>query len=113
MPASYRDFLSLLLALGPKLPQLWPVLMAWVAATRTLIEEAKKLIPDSPAPSPPGTLSDFHVAVDEAEMETVIGAHVAGPTAAFDGSVLRSAWQFLQAHPQLVSLLLSLLKSGA
>ena len=112
MPASYKDFLALLLSLGTKLPALWPVFQAWLAATRTLIEEAKKLLPSSSAAPAAGTLADFGVTSEEAEMETVIGAHVAGPNAAFDGHILRAGWQFLQAHPELLTLLVSLLKGG-
>lgn len=120
---SYRDFLSALVALGPKLPALWPQFMAWVAATKVLIEGIRALLPApstpaaapaAPAPAAPsvGTLSDFSVSSTEAEMETTIGYYVAGPNAAFDGTVLRSAWQFFAAHPELLTLFMSLLKGG-
>lgn len=123
MPTSYRDFLSLLVSLGPKLPAIWPQFMAWLAASKVLIEGIKGLLPApapspaapaSPAPATPtaGTLSDFSVSSAEAEMETTIGYYVAGQNAAFDGTILRSAWQFFAAHPELLTLFMSLLKGG-
>lgn len=115
MPASsigsYAQFLALLLSLGPKLQTLWPKIQAVIASVTDLINTLKSLAPAAEQPTP-GTLSQFSVMSDEAEAETKIAMQLAGPTGAFDGTIFRGIWQFTQAHPELLTLLVSLLKGG-
>lgn len=111
-PASYAAFLSFLLGFGPKLQAGWSIIQAWINATVAVVEWAKSLAPNA-APQPqPGDLSAFSLTADEERMEGELGELIAGPNAAFDGEILRKAWAFFQAHPELLTLLLSFAKGG-
>lgn len=118
----YAQFLSLLLSLGPKLQTLWPLIQGWIAATTALIGGIKGLIPEAtatPAMPSPGVLAITNAMVDGVpvtaevlDKESQVAALIAGPNAAFDGSILRGIFQFVQAHPESLTLLLTLLKGG-
>lgn len=113
MPASYAAFLAWLVSLGPKLQSGWVLIQAWIAATVAVVDWAKSLAPAGAAPQPtPGELSQFSLTADEERMEAEAGVLIAGGNAAFDGSILRKSWAFFQAHPELLTLLVSLLKGG-
>lgn len=108
MPATYKDFLLALLALGPKLPKVWDELQAIVAHVQALIG---LVMPPNETPAA-GTLSIVQALPDELELETRLALHLAGPTAAFDGTILRGVFAFLRDNPALFTLIMSLLKGG-
>ena len=56
----------------------------------------------------------YDVSAEEAELEAQVAAAIVGQgsMAAFDGTLLRRAFAFLKEHPELLTLLLSLLKGG-
>ena len=104
---SYLDFLKVLLTLGPKLPAL-------LAQVQKIIAEVKTLIGLAVPAESAGELAVF---APDAEAETLEGQvaaslAAAGSQALFDGSVLRSAWTFINQHPELLSLLLGILSKA-
>lgn len=113
MPAAferYAAFLSFLLTLGPKLQAIWPKLQAWVATTTDLVTAVKGLIPSTTPAA--GTLSICVPTDEELALEGQVAELIAGPNAAFDGSLLRALWQFGRENPALLQFLISLLKGG-
>lgn len=108
MSATYKDFLLALLAIGPRLPKIWDELQAIVAHVQALIG---LVMPPDKTPAA-GTLSIVQPTLDETELESTIAYKLAGPTAAFDGSILRGVFAFLRDNPQLLTLIMSLLKGG-
>lgn len=107
---SYLDFLKALLAAGPKLATLWPKITAAIEAVKALVLAVNELIPTS---TPPGTLSMSGLTPAEAEAETQIAHVIAGAQGAFDGTILRTVWEFLRSHPELLTWLLNLLSRGS
>lgn len=111
---SYLDFLKLLASLSSKLPQI-------LAAIQELSDWWAKYSPifiPSDTPKAFGASGDFAVTAEEAvlEAELCAGHEKALEPGTFgaigDGQILaalRAAWQFLQANPQLMALLLKLL----
>lgn len=114
-PTNYLGFLSVLIALGTKLPALWPLVQAWILATTNLINAVKGVI-TIPAPAEPaepaGGLQLVEATAEELELEGQVAALIipAGSQAAFDGSRLRALFQFVKDNPELVSWLFTLLK---
>jgi hypothetical protein len=92
--ASYLKWLEALVVLGPKLVLLWPILMRIIAA----VKEGIAVVNDRPTDDP-GALQVMEVTKDELALEQKIVGQLTTETALFDGTVLRSAWKFLQDHP--------------
>lgn len=112
-PTNYLGFLSVLIALGTKLPTIWPLVQAWIVATTNLVTAVKGVITiPAPAEPLPGTLSLYQPTAEELELEGQVAALIipAGSQAAFDGSRLRALFAFVQAHPELVTWLLTFLR---
>jgi hypothetical protein len=111
--SKYANFLTFLIGLGTKLPTLWPLITAWLAATRALVDGFKGIFP---APGEPGggTLELYTPTADELALEGQVAALItpAGSAGAFDGSLLRGLFQFAKAHPELITFLLTLAKGG-
>ena len=101
----YLDWLKLLLALGPKLAVIWPIVQRMIADFRELVAIVKGTTTEEP-----GTPSVMEVVTAEAETETQVAALLAGPNAAFDGTLLRGVWSFLQKNPELAGLIWKLLR---
>lgn len=105
---SYAAFLKALLALGPKLPQVFALVQHIVEDVRALAE----LIGGSPSVFGAASLelSDEEMA-DESEVLSAIGGMEEGSFGAIgDGKIIRSIFAFLQANPDLLKAILTLLK---
>lgn len=117
----YLDFLKALLALGPKLPEVF-------SRVQRIIAEVMELVAIVRGPSPnDGGLE--HVGYTEAlvdgkpvtaeildaerEVLALTTGAGEGSEALFDGTALRRLFAFAAANPQLLALLVSLLKGGA
>lgn len=104
---AYLDWLKLLLALGPKLPEVFASVQRLIAEFRVLLG----LIRPHASPEP-GHLELVSVTPDEAELEAQVAAALVpeGTLAAFDGTLLRRVYTFLREHPELAAVLVTLLK---
>lgn len=101
--SAYADLLKILLSLGPKLPEIWTKLTAIWA----LVQEVLAIV--RPA-AQPGTLAIVDVTADEAALESQVALAIAGPGAAFDGSLLRRLFAFARDNPEFMAFLISLLR---
>lgn len=124
---SYLDFLNLLLTLGsnigPAIALIKTLVSQFDAAFKTLAAIAALLKPAAPStppvtlPATPPVVAPVALAVSEAEIAAeqklvALGLqHGMHASKIGDGSLLRGAWQFLQQHPEILTLLLGLLKS--
>jgi hypothetical protein len=103
---NYLDFLKALLALGPKLPAVFALIEHIVGDIQELIA----LVTGGPFAAPCMSRSSTP---EESTLENeVAAALVADGTnrGIGDGTFLRAIWAFIESHPELVSLLLKLLK---
>ncbi len=107
----YLTFLKALIAAGPKLAVLWPKVTAAIEAVKALVAAVNELIPP-PTPTP-GVLAIVNPTSAEAEAETKIAHLIAGEQGAFDGTILRSIWQFVRDNPEFLTFLLNLLQRGS
>lgn len=101
---SYLDFLTKLIALGPKLPQLVLIIQDIVR----LVQEAIELMV-GPLP----LKADFEPSGAELTKENEVMAALqghGGTEGIGDGSVLRFLFKFMKDHPELLALVLKLLK---
>ena len=103
---SYLDFLKALAALGSKLPQVFALVQHIADDVRQLIDLVR-----GPQPLKSG---EFNATADEAAAEQEVLGLINTDRVAFgaigDGAILRALWQFINAHPELLTLLLLLLK---
>jgi hypothetical protein len=104
---TYLDFLRKLLALGPKLPDVFESVQRIIAEVQTILRLVKgeePLFGESPM--------ELNATEQAAEGEVL--AAMAGSSETFggigDGAILRSIFAFLQANPELLQLILTLLK---
>ncbi len=103
-PKTFFDFLNLLLSFGPKLPQAFAIIDRLVNDAQELIE----LFTGQPLSMAAAPLElNGAEAAKVAEVETALASDGVdrGPM----GGVLMNLWTFIQAHPELLTLLLSLL----
>ncbi len=110
---SYLDFLNKLLAIGGKLPQLWPIVLQVIDLFQQAIVilgvQTKLMGAESPSH---GLSTQEHDA--EQQVATVFAQHEGGKGAIGDGSLiqaLRNAWTFISSNPallQIVQILLGL-----
>jgi hypothetical protein len=102
---NYLSFLKLLIALGPKLPQVMVLVQHIVSDVQEIVALLK-----------PATFgaAEFVPNATEQEAEGEVLAALAGSSETFagigDGAILRNIFAFLQAHPELLQLILTLLK---
>jgi hypothetical protein len=102
---SYLDFLKLLIALGPKLPEVMAHvqhIVSDVQAIVALVSGKEPLFGAAPM--------ELNATEQQAEGE-VVAAMAGGDTfAAFDGKLIRALFQFVKDNPELLQLILALLK---
>ena len=118
---SYFDFLKMLLALGPKITQVWPHLQKIAADEMDALAEAQAIVAllqgSSPAPNLVAmTIAKVNgeaITAEVLEVEARVVALVSSNTAGFDAAsvidLLKSAAAYLMAHPELWQLLLKLI----
>ncbi len=104
---NYAAFLKLLLALGPKIPQAVAIIEHIISDFQELIALVTGVIGPF-GDEGPIFATDEEVAL-EAELAKFVdaegGEYSAGPLA-----FLREIWVFLQKHPELLSVILTILK---
>ena len=113
--ATYKDFLTALLALGAKLPQLVPILLAIIDQ----IQQAIVIIQGSAKTF--GAAADFQPTAKEVALEgelmVAAGTMPKGTFGAIgDGTLIqlvRQIWSFLKDNPEIMAFILSLLKKTA
>lgn len=100
----YLDFLKALLALGPKLP----AILALVEHIVADVQEIISLVSGGPfAAAPRAVVTSEEMA---AENEIVAAITAGGESRGIgDGTFLRAIWAFIESHPELLTLILSLL----
>lgn len=99
-------FLTWLISLGPKLPQLFAELEKIVAAVTAIAGIVGKPAPDT------GGLEVLELSAEEQAAEAEVAALIAGPTAAFDGSRIRALVKFYQDNKALFDFLFGLIGKG-
>jgi len=110
--ATYQDFLTALIAIGNKIPQLVPILLAIIDQ----VQQAIAIIQGHPAHA--FGAGEFSPSADEAALEgqlvAAAGEHPKGTFGAIgDGTlieVIRQVWLFIKDNPELMQLILTLLK---
>lgn len=119
LAGSYLDFLNLLLKLGPNLGAVIAIIKIAIADFQSgfaKLGELGPLLGTSP-PSAPTTLSVLSVSEAEVEAEQKLLAmsrqHGVHASKLGDGTLLRGAWQFMQANPWIWQLLAGYLKVPA
>lgn len=107
----YLDFLTLLLSFGPKLPQAIAIIQRIVADFQEL---AALFNVKTPTAAPRMALTGLSAKEKAAEAKVLAKLRpkpgmrsVAAAT--FSGGWLQAIWAFFQAHPELITILLSLL----
>lgn len=110
---NYLKFLQILLALGPKLP-------AIVEKVQHIIEDVQAIIallqlgPFAASGETLFTATPEELAVESEVMAAIAPTGAPGTMKAIgDGAFLRRIWTFVQEHPELLTLLLSLLAKKA
>ena len=117
---NYLDFLTWLSGLGEKLPQIVAYIQAIVVACEGLVTllapSPKKLMSAAAPPSAEEMALEHTIALSLSSSGVLphkkeFGA-ATGTTekAAWDGTILRQLWAFIQAHPEIITFLLTLLK---
>lgn len=103
---NYLELLRKLVALGSKLPDVWPKLVQ----VFTLIQEIAVALGFNSAGDSAGTLNMEAASEEESALEAQVGQLLAAPgaEAAWDGSRLRALWKFMQ-DTGLDSILVTLL----
>jgi hypothetical protein len=100
---NYLDFLKLLIALGPKLPEVMAHVQHIVSDVQAIVALLK-----------PATFGAAEFVPNATEQEAegeVVAAMAGGDTfAAFDGKLIRALFQFVKDNPELLQLILALLK---
>ena len=95
---TFSEFVAAFLRLGPKLPKIWKRCLAIKAEIEGLYEDlgtvpAQPLIDD---------------AVDPAKEAELVAA-LSSDGALFDGAIIKKAYAFFVAHPELATMLFKLL----
>jgi hypothetical protein len=105
MPKTFLEFVNWLLSFGPKLPQAFAIIDRIVNDLQELavLFTGKEMVFGS---SPSQLAPDEIAAVEAVESEMAKAGISRGPLS----GVLVNLWQFIQAHPELLTLLVSLLK---
>lgn len=102
---SYIDLLQKLIAFGPKLIEVWPLVLSIVDLVRQIAEKF------APAVEGGGlaltALSDEEAAAESELVATLTAGDAALPV--FDFSFLRTVFQLAKAHPELLLILNSAL----
>ncbi len=113
---SYLSFLSTLTALGAKLPQVLAALQAlseWYTTYVVPLLPAKAATRAAKLKAKPRTAKELKA---EQAVLSMLAAHSPAKTRAIgDGkilTVLRTIWEFAQAHPELLALLFKLIGVG-
>jgi hypothetical protein len=103
MPKTFLEFVNWLLSFGPKLPQAFAIIDRIVND----LQELAVLLTGAEVAFGSAELSpDEITAVEAVESEMAKAGISRGPLS----GVLVNLWQFIQAHPELLTLLVSLLK---
>lgn len=101
----YLAFLKALIALGPKLPQVFDLIEHIIGDVQEIIA----LVQGGPFASPAMSRSSTP---EEAALENEVAAALSSDgnmRAIGDGTFLRAIFAFLEAHPELLTLLLKVL----
>lgn len=102
---TYLKFLQLLVALGPKFPALWVIVQEIVEK----VQEAIRLITGAePLFGVPFAESSAAEVAEEAKLASLTQA--SGLQGAGERGTLRDIWTFIKENPELLALILSLLK---
>ena len=101
----YIDLLKTLLAFGPKLAEVWPLILQALELFKAI---AAKLKPELAAE---GDLQIVDATAEEADLEAQLSLCLSAPgsQAAFDGSRLRKLIAILQQLPELAGIFTGLL----
>jgi hypothetical protein len=103
---NYLDFLKLLIALGPKLPEV-------MAHVQHIVSDVQAIVALVSGKEPlfGATAIELNATEQAAEGEVLAAMAGSGETfAAFDGTLIRRAFEFIKANPELLQLILALLK---
>lgn len=105
---TYLDFLKVILALGPKIPQA----VALIEHIISDVQELVALVSDDILAS--GAGDEMFVTAEEAALEDNIGEYFASAEPTYGAGpleILRAIYQFLQKNPQIAELIFTILKA--
>jgi hypothetical protein len=102
---TYLDFLRKLLALGPKLPDVFEHIQHIISDVQAILRLVK-----GEEPLFGEVAMELNATEQQAEGEVLAAMAGSSETfGAFDGTLLRRAFEFIKAHPEMLQLILSLL----
>jgi hypothetical protein len=103
VPSTFLEFLNWLLSFGPKLPQAMALIQHIVGDFKLLVELFTE---QEFQPPRMAALTAEELVAEQKVLAELAAGGVAGERAGF----LQNIWAFLLAHPELLTLLVSLLK---
>lgn len=106
---TYLEFINLLVRLGPKLSQVWPLVLSIIADLRSIQSIISGTERQLMAAAPAEVSGDELLAESDFVDTLSRDATMMMSARAADGHRLREIWQFVQANPALLKILIGLL----